>query len=69
MRGWRWIPIHLPFSPSSLFFIILQTFYLSRAFTILVLVSYHPLLTRARVKVKEKRYAIKVMKVDSVGRS
>ncbi len=45
MRGWRWIPIHLPFSPSSLFFTILQTFYLSRAFIIWVLVSYHPLLT------------------------
>ncbi len=45
MRGWRWIPIHVPFSPSSLFFIILQTFYLSRAFTICVSVSYHPLLT------------------------
>ncbi len=22
MRGWRWIPIHLPFSPSSLFFVL-----------------------------------------------
>ncbi len=28
MRGWRWIPIHLPFPPSSLFFTILKTFHL-----------------------------------------
>jgi hypothetical protein len=45
MRGWRWIPIHLPFSPSSMILTILQTFHLSPIFTIWALVSYHPLLT------------------------
>ena len=44
MRGWRWIPIHLPFSPSSLFFTILQIFHLPSVLPY-GLVSYHPLLT------------------------
>jgi hypothetical protein len=34
MRGWGWIPIHLPFSPSSLILTILQTFHLPSLFTI-----------------------------------
>ena len=34
MRDWGWIPIHLPFSPSSLFFIIPETFHLPSVFTI-----------------------------------
>ncbi len=28
MRGWKWIPIHLPFSPSSMILTILQTTHL-----------------------------------------
>jgi hypothetical protein len=44
LRGWRWIPIHLPFSPSSFFLTILQTT-LYHLLPPTVLVSYHPLLT------------------------
>ena len=45
MRGWRWIPIHLPFSPSTVVSHNPTNCTSITYITISFLVDYHPLLT------------------------
>ena len=45
MRGWRWIPIHLPFSPSTFVSHNSTNCTSTTYITISILVNYHPLLT------------------------